>query len=173
MAKPLHEFGGWLRFFQFIMFANLLVMGIIALIAIVASMMASEPNAVFYMASEALQFAVLGYFMFAILKLLGGRSRDIPERIIKMLQYYMLFSIGYLAIEVPLTLWMNGGSWHSKDSQSVRSSLSTIFQYLIWKSYFTKSIRVKNVYCLDIIARNLEERTQDGSAVAQRADLDI
>jgi hypothetical protein len=150
MAKPIGEFGGWLRFFQVTMLVNIIVMGIAALIAIIASMVELKPSHVFYMAAEAVQFSVLAYFFSRILMSLGERTRDVPERIIKILRYYMLFSLGYLVIEIPLALWTNGGGWFSEDSQSVRSSISTIFQYLIWKSYFTKSARVRNVYCQDI-----------------------
>jgi hypothetical protein len=80
--------------------------------------------------------AVTLYFTVQILKIIKGRDSGIPDKIIYYMKMIMIFSLVFLAVEIPVILWANDGQWMKEDTQSVRASLQTVITYFVWREYF-------------------------------------
>lgn len=146
MAKPLNEFGGWLRFFQVVNLIGVIIFPIILLLVVIGTFTDyNYKNAVESLVTM-VDIAISVYFSIRILQIIKKRDISVPAAIIKYLLLIMIFSLVFLAIEIPIILWANDGQWTQADTASARSSLQTVVSYLIWSAYFRKSKRVDLYY---------------------------
>ncbi len=146
MPKQFSEFGGWLRFFQVIQIISF-VLGIVGiLLLLVVNITNFEFKSFIDSFVTTVDIIITMYFTLNIIKILKKREKCTPDKVVNNLKNIMLFSLAFLVIEIPLIFWVNDGAWTRYDSTSVRASLNTILHFVIWRSYFNKSKRVKGYY---------------------------
>lgn len=148
MAKPIDEFGGWLRFFQvtnIIAVVVLLAAMLIYLLATLASAMEGSLVEVGYYGVSVIQVAISAVLSVLVLIQLTKRNRSVPEKIKKLLTIEVLVAIGCGVVLVPIS-----SAYENIDPEAVSETVKGIGQsigyYLIWSRYFTVSERVHSVF---------------------------
>jgi len=154
MAKPLNEFGGWLRFFQIINIIGVVFLGIsifMSTLAIADLFMAQNYKVMVELIVIALEIIIMFILTLRILWVLKIRDKCIPITIRRCLLWILIFSIIFLGAEISVVYWINGGKLLNEDYQSFRGSIQTVIFCLIWLSYFKISKRVSLYYNRGII----------------------
>lgn len=85
-------------------------------------------------------------FIIKILGVIKKQEEVVPIKIRYYLLLILIFSFVFLAAEIPLAYWANGGELLKEDFESFKGSVQTIIFCLIWRSYFSKSRRVELYY---------------------------
>ncbi len=146
MAKPINEFGGWLRFFQISNIISLIIFPFLLILMFIEIFIDFNYKQAIEFSIVIIDLVITMYFIIKILGIVQKNDSEVPERIIYYLKMIMIFSLIFLIFEIPATLWANNGEWTNDDSASVRGSLQSIITFLIWRSYFRKSKRVNLYY---------------------------
>lgn len=146
MEKPLHEFGGWLRFFQVTNIIGVIVLLPMIVFLIIFSLAMFEIKQFISSSAVVVDLLISFYLILRILKILKVINTDTPGKIMKYLVWFIIFTLIFMVIEIFVALWVNGGGWTSADNSSVRASIGSMFSCIIWISYFKNSKRVKQVY---------------------------
>lgn len=172
MAKPLNEFGGWLRFFQIANIIGIVIGFIMVLIFIAAFFLSLADGENFSNLDKAtfifimIEIPVFMYFTVRILQYLKIKSPDTPGNISKMIQYILILTIITGVIEFAVYL-----SFHNASDQlfdTVKGTIQSLISATIWLTYFKKSVRVKQHY-----GRNTGELfvpSVSGNQVAERVE---
>ncbi len=150
MAKPLNQFGGWLRFLQVMS-----ILGIV--IGTIATVFVSYVIFEKYASGEFIQdelkasllfilveFPVSFYFVFKILMNLNKKSPESPDIISRYIRYNLIFIV--LISIVELFVYISIGDASSSIYETLKSLIGTAVGASIWLSYFKQSIRVKEFY---------------------------
>lgn len=149
MVKPLSEFGGWLRFFQFInVFSMILVLlyFLSTLYFAAGALSSKNPFTDELKLSIAFMFTLfpaLFYYTFKILKSLRIKSSHIPDEISGYIRYILIISVFAGIVEMTL--------FAAPDISKLvydlfRSLIQPLVINIIWLMYFRKSARVKEFY---------------------------
>ena len=149
MAKPLNEFGGWLRFFQITNIIGVVLLGIsifMSTLAIADFFIEQNYKEVIELTVIALDIIITFILTLKILWVLKIRDKCIPVTIRRCLLWILIFSIIFLGVEISVVYWINGWKLLNEDYQSFRGSIQTVVFCLIWISYFKKSKRVSLYY---------------------------
>jgi len=139
MDKYTH-FGGWLRFYQIINIISLVIFGLFFLAGIAFSFLGYYESGESTDMIAALVESIPGLFISIVaIKLLTVKSPQTPNKMVKMLGYYVTATIVIYAVlfylhkteqisEKPLSFW------------------GSVIYYYIWSSYFKKSKRVNGYF---------------------------
>lgn len=168
MAKPLHEFGGWLRFFQVMNIFGAVVCSVVILIFIFVAIAEPYSKSTIEFLISAIDLMISLYFMIKIISIIKKKKPETPDQVVKYLKLIMIFSLAFLVILVPTILWANDGQWLAGNTETVQGSLQTVFAYFIWKFYFDKSRRV-NLYYYNNISENISDDDSESATEAEPA----
>ena len=150
MAKPLHQFGGWLRFFQIANIISLIIGGLAFILVLYVYFEASSSNQYIPdVETAAIIFGVIKMpvFFYLTIKVLGHlkvKSPSSPEDVSRFIRYALIFAIVSSAVEV--MVYSNYDNSSNQIFESVKLVIQSIISAAIWLSYFKKSVRVKKFY---------------------------
>jgi len=150
MVKPLNEFGGWLRFFQYFnVFSLILVMlyFVSTLYYVAAAFSSKIPYTDELKLSTAFVFTLfplLFYCAIKILRSLKTQSPHIPDEISGYIKYIMIFSV--IAGIAEVSYLKSSPDMMRQAYDMFRSLIQPVVINLIWLVYFRKSVRVKEFY---------------------------
>lgn len=150
MAKPLHRFGGWLKFFNLsLWFAAIFMTGttILLTVSIFKSESVFEFSAYLISIFDGVVSIVLNIL---ILKIMKKKSIDTPSKMVKLMAYLVGFSALFvicLIMLYSLVLKMDAAAPVAEEGKGI---FSVIIWFLIWSSYFKKSKRVFSYYSKNV-----------------------
>lgn len=148
MAKPLNQFGGWLRFFQVVNILGLVVMPIaviISLVAGVAMLGLGDPFGFLYFGIGIVDLSVYFALTIMILIQLSKRESTVPAKIQKLLTIQVAVSIVLGLSMIPISDFSpNIGT--ETALEIFRDIGRAISFYVVWNMYFGKSERVQAVF---------------------------
>jgi len=139
MAKPLNEFGGWLRFFQVICWLTLIVYGVNVFVITGLVLDQPTPQKIFSFVVLIFGIGFLLFLIWKILRLLTVKAPEIPGRIVKKMLVFTIVAALFSLADTCFSYWIYGMALSFRDA---RDFLRPIAWYLIWSSYFRKSKRV-------------------------------
>ena len=145
-AKPLNEFGGWLRFFQVTCWLNVVVLVLVLPVFLIALFAENKPAGIAEDLSMVADAAVSLYLIRRILQVVQVPAKESSENIRGWLKIMLGLSLGFVALNLVIAYWKHGGAW-SKDAEDVlRGAKAGVGWPLIWLGYFQQAKRVKAFY---------------------------
>lgn len=146
MAKPLDQFGGWLKFFYIIQWLNFILWGITILAIMLAIFIAGSAAKVIEYLISFFNVIAIVFLCFRIIKIVRKKETSTPKQIIKLMTW-IVFTVSIFAffegIFYYFTLGING---LSNLSETFRDIIRILTWYAIWTNYFKKSKRVAAYY---------------------------
>lgn len=143
MFRPLDEFAGWLRFFYFIVFINL-ILNFVFGVTIIEELF-TKPDKILTLASI-VQWVFILLIFYLIIKIIQKREADVPENIKDYLFYIFVIAIIHFVFNTAVTLIIYKRSWNSDNTMAFVSAIRNMIWTAIWRSYFEYSKRVKAYY---------------------------
>ena len=154
MAKPLGEFGGWLRVFLIITWLGLLssLLGFAAAFSV--ALLSYGPfedwdthKRLVWGFLGILETGIAGYLYYLIIKIFKIRSPSVPDTIIRLMLLIFTLSLLFAAVEVPVSVWTSGEEWSDEMATDLRNEFVSAAGVLaFWYWYFKTSRRVKSYY---------------------------
>ena len=143
MDKPLNEFAGWLRFFQFLVIMNLM-MNALTGVTLIENLI-KEPDKILTIGAM-VQFGFIMYLMYFILKFLPIPTPEIPEKIKQNLFYMFIIAIVHLLFYTSVTVLIFHRDWSMENYLSFLGAFNLMVWSAFWRTYFEKSKRVAAYY---------------------------
>lgn len=149
MAKPLNEFGGWLKFFQII---NVFLIILILLYFVSTAYFAAGAFSSKIPFTKELKlsivfmftlFPLLYFFTGKILRLLKVKSPEVPDDISRYIVYIIIVSVSAGIAEI---LFFHSGDFSKFIFSIFKSVIQPLVINIIWLAYFRRSKRVKEFY---------------------------
>lgn len=148
MESDYSRFGGWLLFIYITKIIGVVIAGVsVAMAFFIFAMPFSGTGLDFAeIIVLAIESATLLYLNLRILSIIKQRESSVPQAIMKYLKYIAIFSVIIQVIELIIAFYSNEGSLTREDRSTIRATTSAIVSYMIWKTYFGKSERVREYY---------------------------
>ena len=149
MAKPLNEFGGWLRFFQITNIIGtvfLIIVIALSILSTVSLLITAEYKEVVGMIVMTIDITITVGFTIMILWNIKKKDESTPAKIRYYLLLILIFSLVFLVIEIPVTNWICDRKLSFINFQYFQDAARSVIFCLIWMSYFKKSKRVSLYY---------------------------
>ena len=143
MVKPLNEFGGWLRFFQFSIFLNIVSLVFQGFMLIESFLKSSEK---LLLLGEIAQFGFLLFIFHNIFKILPERKVETPVKIRHNLFTVFIVSIFAFLYYTSVSYFVLKKPWEFENTVRLMLTLHSMIWLTIWHSYFEKSRRVAAYY---------------------------
>ena len=143
MVRPLNEFAGWLRFFQFLVIMNLM-MNVFTGITLVENLI-KEPDKILTIAAM-VQFGFVMYLLYNVLKLLPIPNSEIPEKVKQNLFYMFIIAIVHLLFYTSVTILIFHRAWSLENNLAFFGAFNLMVWTAFWRTYFEKSKRVNAYY---------------------------
>ena len=143
MAKPLNEFGGWLRFFQVTCWLTVVVFVVNVFLSVAAILKQFSLQRVLVFSVLITGIAIILSLLWKVLRLLKVKSPEVPAQIIKKILLVTVFTVAFSLVDVLSGLWLYQTS---PSASSLVGLVRPIVWYLIWSTYFRKSKRVQAHY---------------------------
>lgn len=148
MAKPLNQFGGYLKFFFIIQWVNFIFCGLTALIALLTMISVKtlirtiEPMILFFYS------IVITSLCFKIIKSIKKQTTETPRQIIKLLTWILSAAFIFTILEWSCNYFIPAPAESSSSTiiELTGSIIRVLIWYAIWTSYFKKSKRVAAYY---------------------------
>jgi hypothetical protein len=147
MFKPLDEFAGWLKFFQVIIFMNLVFNGVSSFTLIEALIKAPEKIVTL---GQIFQLGVILFIFYSILKIIQYRDSFIPEKIKEYLFYIFILAIVHFVFYIAVTILVYKNEWTQTNTLSLFGANANMIWAAFWRTYFEKSKRVNAYYTQNI-----------------------
>lgn len=148
MAKPINQFGGWLRFFQvmnIIAVIALPILSLFLLFAVGGTLATGDPFGALYFGIGIVEMVAAFVISIVILIELSKRDIAVPRKIQKLLTIEVAFAVICGGIVVPLSDFSP-----ALESDAIIDTLKGIVQsigyFVVWNKYFGQSRRVQAVY---------------------------
>ena len=146
MAKPLDQFGGWLKFFYVMQWASVISWTIFTLLFVLSIFAADN-------FSEAIEFviaifdAIIALILYIkIIKVMKKKETYTPNRIIKLMTWLVIFSAIFAACEGLLYYLTLGIKGLTELAETGKGLFRILIWYTIWTNYFKRSKRVLAYY---------------------------
>ena len=143
MAKPLNEFGGWLRFFQVTCWLTLIIFAVNGALAVAAVFNQFSFQKLIVFSVLLAGVVVILSLLWKILRLLKVQSPKTPEQIAKKISLVAICAVIFSLVDTFSGLWL---FQMSLSFSSLMGLLRPIVWFLVWSSYFKKSKRVNSHY---------------------------
>ncbi len=143
MIRPLNEFAGWLRFFQIIVFMNI-VFSVFFGFTLFETLF-RQPDKLLTL-GEIAQLGFILFMLYGILKIIQNQDAIIPEKIKENLFNIFLIAIIHLLFFTSVTLLVYGREWMQSNTIAFIGAFQTMVWTAFWRTYFEKSKRVKAYY---------------------------
>ena len=142
MAKPIDQFGGWLRFFEVTLylriFLSLIFLGILIWKIEIPSTIGGWTFAI-----ELPLFIFIGSW---ILTRIHVKNPETPKLILKLLKVMFVFSVVVLGVTLLALVTSTDPNQRDNIAHSFFPAVGRIFSYAIWIAYFKQSVRVSKYY---------------------------
>lgn len=146
MTLPLHLFGGWLQLFYVLNWIGIIInlIGCYTTISTIAMGLSME-GVVLYLVLIVDQIIYL-ILTFNILRIVRIKEMNIPERIVRLLTWIAVFSLGFTILEIILSYLFFGPNSSEFIAEIGKNIGRAIVFWAIWSNYFMKSQRVSSYY---------------------------
>ena len=143
MGKPLNEFAGWLRFFQFIVMMNLMMNAFSSVTLIEA--LFREPDKILTIGAM-MQLVFVLYLMYQILRTIPVPTAEMPEKIKDNLFYMFIIAIVHMLFYTSVTILVFHREWGLENTLTFFGAVNLMVWSAFWRTYFERSKRVKAYY---------------------------
>jgi hypothetical protein len=141
MARPLNEFGGWLKFFYITMWIGLVALPIYMLL-LLPGLFGGARGAVYWLVIL-IDDAICVFLGYKIIRAIKKREADTPNRLIRLLAFVLLVGVIFAVPEIYFGRIVRGmeGVW-----EVVKAVIKVIIWFFVWTTYFRKSKRILAYY---------------------------
>jgi len=147
MGKPLNEFAGWLKFFQYLVILNLMMNAFSAVTLIEA--LIKDPDKILTIGAT-VQFGFVMYLLYQIVKNLPIPSPENPEKIKNNLFYMFVIAIVHMMFYTSVTMLIFHREWGPDHTMALFGTVNLMVWSAFWRTYFERSKRVKAYYHQDV-----------------------
>ncbi len=144
MLRPLNEFAGWLRFYQFIIGLNI-IFTLVVILSNIEVIFTQDEKLITMLGI--IQAGLSVFYLIKIILIIEKKGTEVPELIMEYLYMIFLIAIGYFLMHSLITLLIMSRQWIYEDNTiAFAGSVQTMIWCVIWRTYFAKSKRVQSYY---------------------------
>jgi len=143
MSKSLDNFGGWLFWFYLISWISLVLFGVVSLLSLVAIFSTSRGLEAIETLIYGFDSVICAFLSFKIIKLVKKQEPLTPNRVVKIMSWFLIFTAIFIIPELWLDYLLNNGK---SATEIGKECVRVIIWYCIWTSYFKQSKRVLVYY---------------------------
>jgi len=147
MAKPLDEFGGWLRFFEITSWIGVVVISglcMFLLLALAGVERTGDFMSILISAVDSIVYVVL---MIKLLKIIRIKDPETPSKVVGFLKLVVLFTVLFTVCDIiSAYFFFDKKEFLELAGVNGKAITQAVFWFLVWRSYFTKSKRVEAYY---------------------------
>ena len=146
MAKPLDQFGGWLKFFYVMQWVSVVAWGIFTLLFVLSILGAENFH-------ETIEFSIAFFdalitliLCIKIVRAIKRKDTYIPNRMIQLMTWLVIFTALFAVCEGLFYYATLGVEGLSNLAETGKGLFRVLIWYVIWTDYFKKSKRVLAYY---------------------------
>ena len=142
MAKPLNQFGGWLRFFQI----SNWIWVILNIFSGLGFVIMALSEGMFHPIMSSLFLFSATYLTIQFLRIIKDQSKSTPTKVSTKLTWIISLAIIFGSCEIIMVLQGSNWTWTQEAHEALMPYFQAIVSLLIWIIYFSISKRVNAYY---------------------------
>lgn len=146
MAKPLDQFGGWLKFFYIMQWVAIILQTIFTLLFAFSIFRTENTNKIIELLIAFFGGLVGVILYIGIVNVTREKSTYVPSRIIQLMRWVVIFTVVFAVCEGLLYYLTLGTEGLSNLIETGRGLIRILIWYFIWTNYLKESKRVLAYY---------------------------